>query len=49
MLKKLKITNLAIIDYLEIDFSNSFNVVTGESGAGKTIIYKSINHSYVSL
>ena len=48
MLKKLKITNLAIIDSLEIDFSDSFNVITGESGAGKTIIYKSINYLFGS-
>ena len=42
MLKKLKIKNLAIVKDLEIDFSNSYNVITGESGSGKTIIYKSI-------
>jgi len=46
MLKKLKITNLAIIDSLEIDFSDSFNVITGESGSGKTIIYKSISYLF---
>jgi len=44
MLKKLRIRNLAIVKDLEIDFSNSFNVITGESGAGKTIIYKSITY-----
>ena len=46
MLKKIKIINLAIIDELEIEFNSSFNVVTGESGAGKTIIYKSINYLF---
>ena len=40
--KKLKITNLAIIDSLEISFSDTFNIITGESGSGKTILYKSI-------
>ena len=44
MLIKLKIKNLAIIDHMEIDFSNSFNIITGESGSGKTIIYKSISY-----
>ena len=46
MLKKIKIRNLAIIDELDINFDPSFNVVTGESGAGKTIIYKSINYLF---
>jgi len=46
MLKKLKITNLAIIDSLEINFSDSFNVITGDSGTGKTIIYKSISYLF---
>ena len=44
MLKKLKITNLAIIDSLGINFSDSFNVITGESGSGKTVLYKSISY-----
>ncbi len=38
MLKKLTIQNYAIIDELEIDFSNKLNIVTGETGAGKSII-----------
>ena len=38
MLQELRIQNLAIIDKLEIDFSNGFNVMTGETGAGKSII-----------
>ena len=46
MLKKLKITNLAIVDCLSINFSDSFNIITGESGAGKTIIYKSISYLF---
>ena len=46
MLKKIKIRNLAIIDELDINFDPSFNVLTGESGAGKTIIYKSINYLF---
>ncbi len=38
MLQKLSIQNYAIIDELEIDFSASLNVITGETGAGKSII-----------
>ena len=46
MLKKLLIKNLAIIDELEIKFNSSFNVITGESGSGKTIIYRSIKYLF---
>jgi DNA repair protein RecN (Recombination protein N) len=38
MLRRLTIYNYAIIDELEIDFSNKLNVITGETGAGKSII-----------
>ena len=38
MLQKLSIQNYAIISELEIDFSNKLNVITGETGAGKSII-----------
>ncbi|MFI5134098.1 MAG: DNA repair protein RecN [Chitinophagales bacterium] len=38
MLQKLSIQNYAIIDELEIDFSGKLNVITGETGAGKSII-----------
>ena len=38
MLQKLLIQNYAIIDELEIDFSGRLNVITGETGAGKSII-----------
>ena len=38
MLQKLYIQNYAIIDELEIDFSKNLNVITGETGAGKSII-----------
>ena len=38
MLKKLSIQNYAIINELEIDFNSKMNVVTGETGAGKSII-----------
>jgi DNA repair protein RecN (Recombination protein N) len=38
MLTRLSITNYAIIDELEIDFSGKLNIITGETGAGKSII-----------
>ena len=38
MLVRLSIQNYAIIDELEIDFSDKLNVITGETGAGKSII-----------
>ena len=38
MLQKLRIQNYAIIDELEIDFSNKLNIITGETGAGKSIL-----------
>jgi DNA repair protein RecN (Recombination protein N) len=38
MLRTLHIENYAIIDSLKIDFSSKLNVITGETGAGKSII-----------
>ena len=38
MLRLLSVTNLATIEHLEIELSPSFNVLTGETGAGKSII-----------
>jgi len=38
MLKSLSIKNFVLIDDLHIDFENSFSVMTGETGAGKSII-----------
>ncbi|MBD8389718.1 DNA repair protein RecN [Dysgonomonas sp. BGC7] len=38
MLKSLYIKNYALIDSLEIDFGQGFSVITGETGAGKSII-----------
>ena len=43
MLSKLYIENIAVIERAEIDFSNGFNVLTGETGAGKSILVDSIN------
>lgn len=43
MLKTLSIENIAVIEKAEIEFSNGFNVLTGETGAGKSIVVDSIN------
>lgn len=43
MLANLKIENIAIIEYASIDFDSNFNCMTGETGAGKSIIIDSIN------
>ncbi len=42
MLEQLSIKNLAIIDDLSIDFESGFTVLTGETGAGKSIIIDGI-------
>ncbi|MFH2001774.1 MAG: DNA repair protein RecN [Planctomycetota bacterium] len=43
MLHRLQIQNLAIIDALTLDFSEGFTVLTGETGAGKSIIIGALN------
>lgn len=43
MLKSLGIENIAVIEKANIDFSSGFNVLTGETGAGKSIVVDSIN------
>lgn len=43
MLSNLKIENIAIIEHASIDFADNFNCMTGETGAGKSIIIDSIN------
>ena len=43
MLSNLKIENIAIIEHASIDFADKFNCLTGETGAGKSIIIDSIN------
>lgn len=42
MLRSLYIQNYALIEKLEIDFSSGFSVITGETGAGKSIILGAI-------
>ena len=43
MLKFLHIENIAVIEQSDIEFSEGFNVLTGETGAGKSIVIDSIN------
>ena len=43
MITNLHIKNIGIIDDLEIDLNKGMNVLTGETGAGKTLIIDSIN------
>lgn len=43
MLRELHIENIAIIEKADIEFFNGFNVLTGETGAGKSIIIDSLN------
>ena len=38
MLKQLHISNYALIDELDVSFESGFNVITGETGAGKSIL-----------
>ncbi len=43
MLSKLVIENVALIDRLNMEFASGFNVMTGETGAGKSIIIDAVN------
>lgn len=43
MLKSLNIENIAVIEKADIELTNGLNVLTGETGAGKSIIVDSIN------
>ncbi|MEP5154428.1 DNA repair protein RecN [Planktotalea sp.] len=42
MLRTLDIRDILIIDHLELDFQNGLNVLTGETGAGKSILLDSL-------
>src|SRR6188508_2383833 len=42
MLRFLRIRNLAVIDAVEVEFEPGFNVLTGETGAGKSILVEAV-------
>lgn len=43
MLHNLYVKNLALIDEIEVEFTNGLNILTGETGAGKSIVLGSVN------
>ena len=43
MLKTLDIENIAVIEKTSVEFSKGLNVLTGETGAGKSIVVDSIS------
>ena len=43
MLHNLYVKNLALIDEIEVEFTKGLNILTGETGAGKSIIFGSVN------
>ena len=43
MLRELSIENLAVIEKASVEFGEAFNVFTGETGAGKSVIIGGIN------
>ena len=43
MLSQLKIENVAVIEKADISFENGLNILTGETGAGKSMVIDSIN------
>jgi DNA repair protein RecN (Recombination protein N) len=42
MLRVLRIRNLAVIESVEVEFGSGFNVLTGETGAGKSIVVEAV-------
>ncbi|MBT5596037.1 MAG: DNA repair protein RecN [Flavobacteriaceae bacterium] len=43
MLTKISIKNFALIDKIEIDFSNGFSTITGDTGSGKSILLNALS------
>ena len=43
MLQNLHVKNLALIDESEVEFGPGLNILTGETGAGKSILLGSVN------
>ncbi len=43
MLEQLRIENFALVDKMTIDFGGGFNVITGETGAGKSLVVEALS------
>lgn len=43
MINHISIKNFAIIEHTEIDFENGLNIITGETGAGKSIVIEAVS------
>ena len=43
MITRFELKNIALVDYAEIDFVNGVNILSGETGSGKSVILDSIN------
>ena len=46
MLINLHVKNLALIEETEVDFTDHLNILTGETGAGKTLIIDSLQSRF---
>ena len=44
MINHISIKNFAIIENTEVDFEDGLNIITGETGAGKSIVIESCRH-----
>lgn len=43
MIKELRLTNIVLVEHACVEFTNGFNVISGESGAGKSAIMNALN------
>ena len=43
MLKTIEIKNYLLIESIKVDFNNNFNIITGETGSGKSILIGALN------
>ena len=43
MLKTIEIKNYLLIESIKVDFDNNFNIITGETGSGKSILIGALN------
>ena len=46
MLSNLRVKNFAIIDNINVEFDKGFTVLTGETGAGKSILINAIDIAF---